>query len=160
MGMFTGAACKGSRFTDVNLNGNPLVGLYMEHVSQDVEFRRSSFGFPQNGVTPQGSSINVEWWYNDPVYGPRLPWGGKAGSFSCRFFDCEIYCPVGPYNMAGAFLDGGTFDFLFERCRFVGPGKSIGLPNKRVDMSKPNRVVDCVFENAGGGPYFHDNGIG
>jgi hypothetical protein len=36
----------------------------------------------------------------------------------------------------------------------------VGLPNKRVDMSKPNLVVDCVFENAGGPPYTHDNGIG
>jgi hypothetical protein len=157
MGMFTGAACKGSRFTDVNIHDNPLIGLYMEHVTTDVEFKRSSFG--SAGGT--SSSINVEWWYADTVYGPTLPYNGKAGSFDCRFIDCDIYCPASnDYRVAGAFLDGGTFGFLFQNCRFWGPGKSVGLPNKRVDMSKPNLVVDCVFENTGGGPYTHDNGIG
>jgi hypothetical protein len=159
MGMFTGAACKGSRFIDVNIHDNPLISLYMEHVSTDVEFKRSAFG--NAGQASTSSSINVEWWYADNVYGPTLPYNGRAGSFSCRFIDCDIYCPPSnDYRVAGAFLDAGTFDFLFQGCRFYGPGKSVGHPRNLVDASKPNRFVDCVYENAGGAPYLHDNVIG
>lgn len=165
MNMVTLAACKGSRFIDVDLHDNPHVGLYMEHVSTDVEFRRSSFGGSRLGVQTDSSSINVEWWYADTVYGPTLPYGGKAGSYGCRFIDCDIYCPryTGqgkPYEVNGAFLDAGTFGFLFQNCRFWGPGNAIGLPNRLVDSSQPNRVVDCVFENQGLGVTYHDNVIG
>jgi hypothetical protein len=162
MGMWTGAAVAGSRFVDVNLHDNPLIQLYCEHVTRDVTFTNCSFG-PGN----TGSSINVEWWYADPVYGPTLPYGGKAGSFDVTFVDCDIWCPAAPadagwraYQYAGAFLDAGTFGFTFKNCRFWGPGKSVGLPRNTVDPAKPNLIVECVFENAGGGPYTHDNLIG
>ena len=162
MEMFTGASCKGSRFVDVDLHDNPHVGLYMEHVSEDIEFRRSNFGGSRLGIKTDSSSINVEWWYQSNVYGPLLPYGGRAGSFNCKFIDCEIYCPPAshPY-VCGAFLDAGTFGFEFINCRFHGPGNAIGLPNKLVDASKPNKVIDCVFENSGKKePFYHDNAIG
>jgi hypothetical protein len=164
MNMVTLAACRGSRFTDVDLHDNPHVGLYMEHVSTDVEFRRSSFGGSRLGVVADSSSINVEWWYPSNVYGPTLPYGGKAGSFNCTFIDCEIYCPPAqgnkPYEVRGAFLDAGTFGFLFQNCRFYGPGGALGFPNKLVDASRPNRAVDCVFDQDGPDITYHDNVIG
>jgi len=101
------------------------------------------------------------------VYGPHLPYGGKAGSFNVRFFNCEIYCPTAPpdagwraYQTAGAFLDGGTFGFRFENCRFWGPGNAIGMPNKMVDPNKPNVAIGCTFDNDGSQVYYHDNLIG
>lgn len=161
MEMFTGAACKGSRFTDVDLHDNPHVGLYMEHVTTDVEFRRSSFGGSRLGVVTDSSSINVEWWYPDAVYGPTLPYSGKAGSFNCKFIDCDIYCPpvTHPF-VCGAFLDAGTFGFEFIRCRFWGPGNAVGLP-RRLMSATENKLFDCVFENGGKRePFYHDNVIG
>jgi hypothetical protein len=173
MNMWLGAACKGSRFTDLNLYDPQLIGLYVEHPADDVEFKNSRFGGGKaRGSTPSfsplGSSINAEWWYPDSVYGHLFPFGGKAGSRNVRFIDCEIYCPLPApgtpewrwYQTAGAFLDAGTYDYLFERCRFYGPGRSVGLPNNTMDPSKPNRVIDCVFDNALGGVYYHDNEIG
>lgn len=167
MNMVTLAACEGSRFDNLDLHDNPHVGLYMEHVSRDLEFRNCSFGGSRLGITPDSSSINVEWWYTDSIYtnAMNLPYNGRAGSYSCRFIDCEIYCPpytgVGKdYEIRGAFLDAGTFDFLFERCRFWGPGSALGFPNNLVDPSKPNRVIDCIFDNAGSQVTYHSNGIG
>lgn len=167
MNMVTLANCAGSRFTDVDLHDNPHVGLYMEHVSTDVEYRRSNFGGPRLGVQPDSSSINVEWAYESAVYGPRLPFGGKAGSYSCRFIDSDIFCPkyigVGKdYEVRGAFLDAGTFDFLFLRCRFWGPGAALGFPKKRLNMdpAKDNKAIDCIFEQDGPDVTYHDNLIG
>lgn len=167
MNMVTLAACKGSRLSNVDLHDNPHVGLYMEHVSTDVEFRQSSFGGSRLGVVPDSSSINVEWWYADQVYGPTLPYGGRAGSYDCRFVDCAIYCPVytgqgKAHEVKGAFLDAGTFGFEFVRCRFWGPGNALGFPNKRVNMdpAKDNKVIDCLFENQGSQITYHDNLIG
>lgn len=163
MEMFTGAACQGSRFIDVDLHDNRHVGLYMEHVSRDVEFRRSSFGGSRFGVVTDSSSINVEWWYEDTVYGPTLPYNNRAGSFDCKFIDCEIYCPPATNQyVCGAFLDAGTFGFVFENCRFHGPGNALGFPNKRMNMAtdKQNKVVNCVFDNAGTEVFYHDNVIG
>jgi hypothetical protein len=160
MNMVTLAACAGSRFDNVDLHDNPHVGLYMEHISTDIEYRYCSFGGPRLGIIADSSSINVEWWYHDSVYG-----GNLVGSNSCRFIDCEIYCPSysgwgRDYEVKGAFLDAGTFDFLFERCRFWGPGNALGFPNNLVNPSLPNRVVDCVFDNAGTQVTYHDNAIG
>jgi hypothetical protein len=166
MNMVTLGNCKGSRFYDLDLHDNPHVGLYMEHGSTDLEFHRCNFGGPRLGIQPDSSSINVEWWYQDGVYSARYPgYNGRAGSFNCKFIDCEIYCspPQGPkpYEVNGAFLDAGTFGFEFIRCRFYGPGNALGFPNKLADASKPNKVIDCVFDNGGRKePSYHDNAIG
>ena len=163
MGLWTGAACKGSRFYDCNFQSE-LIPYYPEHITEDVEFHYCTFGGEQN---EHSSSINAEWWYADSVYGAHLPYGGKAGSFNVKFYNCEIYCPLPPpdagwraYQTAGAFLDGGTFGFRFENCRFWGPGNAVGMPNKMVDPSKPNVVIGCTFDNDGKEVYFHDNLIG
>jgi hypothetical protein len=161
MEMVTLGAVAGSRFDNIDLHDNPHVALYMEHMSTDVEFRNSSIGGSRLGVVTDSSSINAEWWYNDNAYGPFFPFNNKAGSYSCRFIDCEIYCPpvLHPY-VCGAFLDAGTFDFLFQRCRFWGPGNALGFPNNLINPSLPNRVVDCVFDNAGTQVFYHGNAIG
>ena len=164
MEMFTGAACAGSRFDNVNLHDNPHVALYMEHVTTDVEFTNCNFGGPTaagGNVATDSSSINVEWWYMDGAYGPSLPYGGRAGSYNCKFIDCEIYCPPTSHPLVkGAFLDAGTYGFQFIRCRFYGPGNALGFPNNRMLPSSPNVATDCIFDNAGSQITFHDNVIG
>lgn len=168
MEMYTGASCAGSRFDNVNLHDFPHVGLYMEHVTTDVEFTNSNFGGPTTAggnIAADASSINVEWWYMDEWYGPLLPHGGRAGSYNCKFIDCEIYCPAytgwgKEYECKGAFLDAGTYGFQFIRCRFYGPGNALGFPNNRMVPSSPNIATDCIFDNAGSQISYHDNAIG
>jgi hypothetical protein len=171
MNMVTLAAVKGSTFTDLNLYDPQLVSLYIEHPSEDIIFRRSRFGggkLPGSAPSfaPLSSSINAEWWYADSVYGHLFPHGGKAGSRNITFSDCEIYCPLPPpgteswksYQYAGAFLDGGTYGYRFERCRFYGPGRSSGYPT--TNLGPQTIYVDCTYDNAMGGPYTHDNAVG
>jgi hypothetical protein len=178
MNMVTIANCNGSTFTDLNLHNPKLVGLYLEHGSENMVFRRSRFGggiLPGSaptvtpvltpGVVP--NSINAEWWYMNPVYAARFPgFGGRGGSRNNSFIDCEIYCPLPPpgteswrfYQHAGAYLDAGTYGYRFERCRFYGPGKSLGYPTTALG---PQTVwIDCTFDNAGGLPYTHSDPIG
>ena len=142
MGMWTGSKASGSIIEDFQIEQARGVGLYVEHVTSNSVFRRFK-------IKSAGNGINIEWWY------------GGEGSSNLLFEDGDIYCPPNlDYRSAGVFADAGTFGCTFRRIRFWGPGNAIGLPNKLVDPSKPNKVEDCVFENSGQKVYYHNNNIG
>ncbi len=168
MAMFTGSWCSDSIIEDFEIEQAP-VGVYIEHVTRNTIFRRFKIhniadqtvaGGSEPGNILQARSISIEWWYADSVYGPSLPYGGKAGSYNLTFEDGDIYCPAGSGARAGVFVDAGTFGLTFRRCRFWGPGRALVLPNNRIGGGPDAVIENCIFQQSGANVTYHNNAIG
>jgi hypothetical protein len=154
MGMWTGAYVNGSTISNFDLSGNPHVGLYCEHVTSEVTFDRFKINHAGDG-----NAVNVEWWYADSVYGPLLPYGGKAGSGNITWQNFDITVPAGKWAF---FLDAGTFGCTIQNGIIRGAGNGIAHPANLVDPTKPN-VIDWAsiqFLATGQKELVHNNAIG
>ena len=139
MGMWTGSLCHDSVFEDIEISDCPHVGLYIEHQTKRVVFRRCSFSAMDNAV-------NIEWWY------------GGEGSNSILFEDCTFNST----NGWGIFADAGTYDLTVRRCKFLGKN-GIALPKNLVDPTKPNNfdAASCDLTGVTGiKTTVHNNAIG
>lgn len=140
MGLWTGAYCRDSVFEDITSIDQPNVGIYIEHVTSGCVFRRLN-------IKTWSWGIVSEWWYQDGVYGPSLPYGGKAGSFDNVIEDFEIQ--VDDPNGWGIFLDAGTFGYTIRNGRIYGAGNGIRYPANLVDPARPNQIDWASIDMSG-----------